>query len=101
MKGNTLTEFLDDLLASGGPEKEFIFRDKTFFLEAIYSEMKKKHGLRLDEYVQERNGELRLEKSSEFWGDSFIECTEKFENAPLFDGMSICDAEAEIEVTYG
>ena len=26
MTGNTLTEFMDDLLAMGGPEKEFVFR---------------------------------------------------------------------------
>ena len=26
MRGNTLTEFMDDLLTMGGPEKEFLFR---------------------------------------------------------------------------
>ena len=26
MTGNTLTEFMDDLLAMDGPEKEFVFR---------------------------------------------------------------------------
>ena len=34
MKGNTLAEFLDDLLTVGGPEKEFVFRDRFSFLES-------------------------------------------------------------------
>mgnify|MGYP001075296585 CR=1 FL=1 len=34
MTGNTLTEFMDDLLAMDGPEKEFVFRGKRYFMEA-------------------------------------------------------------------
>lgn len=34
MRGNTLTEFMDDLLTMGGPEKEFLFRGKRYFMEA-------------------------------------------------------------------
>ena len=34
MKGNTLADFIDDLLSMGGPEKEFVFRDRFFFLES-------------------------------------------------------------------
>lgn len=29
MKGNTLTEFIDDLLTMGGPEKEYEYRGKN------------------------------------------------------------------------
>ena len=28
MIGNTLSEFIDDILTMGGPEKEFLFRGK-------------------------------------------------------------------------
>ena len=28
MIGNTLSEFVDDILTMGGPEKEFLFRGK-------------------------------------------------------------------------
>lgn len=34
MKENTLTEFMDDLLIMGGPEKEFMFRGKRYFMES-------------------------------------------------------------------
>ena len=34
MKGNTLTEFMDDLLTMGGPEKEFLFRGRRYFMES-------------------------------------------------------------------
>ena len=34
MTGNTLTEFMDDLLAMDGPEKVFVFRVKLYFMEA-------------------------------------------------------------------
>ena len=34
MKGNTLAEFIDDLLAMGGPEKEYEYRGKRYFMQA-------------------------------------------------------------------
>ena len=34
MRGNAFTEFMDDLLAKGGPEKEVVFRGKRYFMEA-------------------------------------------------------------------
>ena len=33
MKGNTISEFINDLYSCGGPEKEFTFRGKRYFLE--------------------------------------------------------------------
>ena len=34
MKGNTLTEFINDLLAMGGPEKEFEYHNKRYFMQS-------------------------------------------------------------------
>lgn len=28
--------FIDDLLTMGGPEKEFVFREKIYFLETVF-----------------------------------------------------------------
>ncbi len=36
MKGNTMEQFIDDLLTIGGPEKEFIFHSKLYFLETMF-----------------------------------------------------------------
>ena len=33
MIGNTLSEFVDDILTMGGPEKEFLFRGKKYMLQ--------------------------------------------------------------------
>lgn len=49
MKGNTLAEFMDDLLSMGGPEKEFVFRDRFFFLESAWQ----KNGAALELYLDE------------------------------------------------
>ena len=38
MQGNTINEFLNDLLTVGGPEKEFTFRGKKYFLETTQEE---------------------------------------------------------------
>ena len=38
MKGNTISEFINDLYACGGPEKEFTFRGKRYFLETTTKE---------------------------------------------------------------
>ncbi len=46
MKGNTLAEFMDDLLVSGGPEKEFVFRGKRYFMESQpYADNSKAYGI--------------------------------------------------------
>lgn len=36
-----------------------------------------------------------------FAGDNFAECVAKLENAEIFDGMTIYQAEQEIEVLFG
>ena len=34
MKGNDLDQFIDDLYSMGGPEKEFIYKGNSYFLES-------------------------------------------------------------------
>ena len=34
MTGNTLSEFIDDILTMGGPEKEFLFRGKKYMSQS-------------------------------------------------------------------
>ncbi len=34
MIGNTLSEFIDDILTMGGPEKEFLFHGKKYMLQS-------------------------------------------------------------------
>jgi hypothetical protein len=101
MKGNTLAEFMDDLLSMGGPEKEFVFRDRFFFLESAHLENGAVLELYLDEYDNSNPQEKVFLTSHRFLGKNLTECVEKFENATIFDGLTIYQAEKEIEVLFG
>ena len=95
MQGNTLTEFINDLLTMGGPEKEFLFHGKTFFLESEYDEEKDMIKMYLFEITNPNTPTIS------FWGQNFRECVDQFEQAPIFDGKTIYEIESEITVLYG
>lgn len=95
MKGSTLAEFINDLRTMGGPEKEFTFRDKRYFLETI---RQKETGL-LEMYIFEVSDTDPI--IARFFGKDFDECTDQFEEAKIFDGQTIYDVEDEIEVLFG
>lgn len=95
MKGNTLNEFINDLYSMGGPEKEFIYNGKKYFLqcEALADssliEMVVFQCFGDEEYI------FRCQ------GENFAECVETFEKAKIFDGKTIYEAEKDIEVLFG
>ena len=95
MKGNTLKEFTDDLLTMGGPEKEFLYRNRNYFLETIVDEQSGKHIMKIFECNESSDTVYECE------GASLYECVKKLENAKIFDGKTISQAEREIEVIYG
>lgn len=101
MRGNTLNDFMNDLLNMGGPEKEFVFRDRFFFLEAQCQQQGNALELRIDEYNNQNPKDKAFLRSYTFCGRDFAECVEKFEKAPIFDGLTIYQAEQEIEVLFG
>lgn len=101
MRGNTLSEFMDDLLNMGGPEKEFVFRDKFFFLETQYQQQEQALELRLEEYDNHNPEDKVFLQCHRFFGQDLSACVEKFEKAPIFDGLTIYQAEQEIEVLFG
>lgn len=93
MKGNTLEEFIDDMITMGGPEKEFIFRGKRYFLETLLPSGEEKANL----YIDEIGGSLERT----YTGNSYLERFQKFENDPIFDGLTLYEAEKEITVVFG
>ena len=94
MKGNSLNEFIDDLYSMGGPEKEFLYKDKRYFLqcEAI-------DGNVIEMVIFQCFG--RQEYIFRHKGKTFAECVEAFEKAKIFDGKTIYEAEKDIEVLFG
>ena len=79
----------------GGPEKEFIFRDKQYFMETTWHLDKLKYEL----YCVEISNDVKPVYS--WFGNSFEECVRQFETAAIFDGLTIYQAEQEIEVLFG
>lgn len=101
MKGCSIGEFIDNILSCGGPEIEFVFRDKFYFLETMYREKEKKLELHIDEYDNNNPKEKVFIRTISFWGSTFAECVREFEKSKIFDGLNIYEAEAEIEVLFG
>lgn len=95
MKGNTISEFMNDLYACGGPEKDFLFRGKRYFLETIA----KGNSELLELYIFEVNDTDNVVFSCT--GKTFRDCVEQFEEAKIFDGKTIYQVEQEIEVLFG
>ena len=95
MKGNTLEEFLKDVKEMGGPEKEFIYKDKTYFLEATYNNDTSKDELLIFEcFGEQKTIFLGI-------GDSLEDVYNQFIEAKIFDGRTILEAHEDIEVTFG
>lgn len=96
MKGNTLTEFIDDLLTMGGPEKEYVYKGNKYFLE---TQPCKQDSTLIELVVFECFGEENYIFQCQ--GKNYAECVEQFENAKIFDGRTIYEAEDDITVLYG
>ena len=96
MKGNTLGEFMDDLLTMGGPEKEFAFNGKMYMLETYYD-----HDNQLYEMVVFECNDSDEPYIFRCKKHSLSECVEAFEHAAIFGGKTIYEAEREIEVLFG
>ena len=101
MKGQTISEFIDDIISMGGPEKEFIFRNKYFFLETMYRDEKNMLELYLDEFDNTNPKSKVFLSRHSFWGKTNLECVNQFEQAKIFDGLNIYEAEHDIDVLFG
>lgn len=95
MKGNTFAEFIDDILSIGGPEKEYIYKGKKYMLECEYNKDKKMVEMVIFQCFD--NGEYIFR----CFGKNFRECFEQYENAKIYDGKTIYEAEKDIEVIFG
>lgn len=94
MIGNTLSQFIDDILTMGGPEKEYLYKGKRYMLECESDEKG-----RIVLVVFECFGEGKILFQCE--GKTFLECFQQYEQAPIYDGRTIYEAEQEIEVLFG
>lgn len=101
MKGNTFQEFMSDLYANGGPEKEFVWGDKYYLIQADSKENDDKTYIHLDVYERKDNEGGEFLNSFWFAGDSLEESVDAFAAAAIFDGKTIYEAEKDIIVFFG
>ena len=85
----------------GGPEKEFVFGSKYYFLETLYREEKDMLELFINEYDNFDTEDKKYITTYSFFGKTNAECVEQFEKAKIFGGETIYEAEDEIEVLFG
>ena len=96
MKENTLAEFINDLLTMGGPEKEFEYNGKRYFMESqVYENDTTLVEFVIFECFGDENYIFRCH------GKNHAECVKQFEKAKLFDGRTIYEAEQDITVLFG
>ena len=95
MKGNTLNEFMDDLYSMGGPEKEFLYKGKRYFLQC--EAIPNSNLIELVIFKCFDNQDYIFKAT----GKSFSECAEQFEQAKIFEGKTIYEVEKDIEVLFG
>lgn len=96
MKGNTLEQFIDDLLTMGGPEKEFTYKNHRYFLETTQiSETE------MDMYVFEIFEDKECPYLCHCIGKDLAKCVAKFEKERIFEGKTIYEVEQDIVVEYG
>ena len=96
MKGNTITEFIDDLLTMGGPEKEFEYNGKRYLMASqAYAQDPTLVEFVIFECFGNENYIFRCH------GKNNAECVEQFEKAKLFDGKTIYEADQDITVLFG
>ncbi len=93
MKGNTLNEFIEDMFHN--PEKEIIYCKKKYMVIGYVNQIGELYTLEV--YTIEKN----FKELFKFSSKKRHECVEQFENAKIFDGKTIYEAEKDIEVLFG
>ena len=98
MEGNTLEQFMDDLLTMGGPEKEFTYKNHRYFLET-----RDISDTETDMYVFEIFEDENKDSVDvcHCIGKNLAECVAKFEKERIFEGKTIYEAEKDIVVEFG
>lgn len=92
MKGKLLSEFIDELFMN--PELELVYHNKKYLISG-YTSGKNLYTISAD--VLGINGHNVFEVSN----SNRNECVTKFEEAKIFDGLTIYEAEQDIDVLYG
>ena len=92
MKGKLLSEFIDELFIN--PELELVYHDTKYLISGYAGE---KDLYTLSVNILGSNGHKVFEVSN----IDRNECVSNFEKAKIFNGLTIYEAEQEIEVLYG
>ena len=92
MIGNPISEFIDDLYCN--PEMEMEYHGVRYLVSG-YRDADNEYVLQIDTIEPQSSAVFFVKKKT------VRECVEAFEEATLFDGKTIYEAENEITVLYG
>lgn len=92
MKGKNVSEFMDELYVN--PEMELVYHSAKYLISGFVDD-KGHYTISVD--LLGENGHNIFDETS----INRNECVAKFEEAKLFEGLSIYEAEQDIEVLYG
>lgn len=93
MLGNDLNDFLNDMYYN--PEKEIVYDKQRYMVVGYIDETGELYTLGV--YTIEKNSKELFKCTSK----ERSECVEAFEQAKIFEGKTIYEAEKDIEVIYG
>lgn len=97
MIGSTLEEFLQDIQELDKSEVKFAFRGKKYIMRKELMPIRNVWVFNLDEYENLEEDAVCL-CSYTFWGNDNSVCAHRFETRRIFDGKTVREIEAEIEV---
>ena len=92
MIGNTLVGFIESLYLNC--DKEFQYRDQRFMLQGWFNQLDQTYTLRMTEISEDSHTVFS------FTSIDRHDCVSRFENAKLFSGHTMYEAEDEIIVDY-
>lgn len=93
MTGNDLNSFMEDMYYN--PEKEIRYNNKTYMITGFVDETGELYTLAV--YTVKENCKTLFSYTSKIR----CECVKQFEQAKIFDGKTIYEAEKDIEVLFG
>ena len=93
MKGNTINEFISDLF--NNPEKEIVYHNSNYMVCGFVDKYENKYTLEVYTIAKKPTTLFTYTSSNR------QECVGAFEDAKIFDGKTIYEAENDIEVLFG
>ena len=96
MRGVSVSEFVEDVTCYGSSVKEFVYRDKLYFMETQENRMTRRVDMDIEIFDNRDASSPKYEHMVSFHGDTFVACVQAFLESPLFDGLRFEEIAGEV-----